>query len=442
MKKSKILFLLLMSVFYVVPLHAQSRADTKQALQKIADRIINSTSFKFINPETNKEYSSLKGVSFSMKMKVKSRYNHWHYTNGVLYIGMMELANQLNNKKYLNYVQHCMKFVFNPANLDYFRKQYQKTLKQPEGLQKVRDHSWYMFYRMIRLDDYGTMGASLIDLYQHHKNADYRSYINKAADHVMYFQPRLQDSTIARHFPHNMTVWADDLYMSVSLLARMGKLTGNPKYFDYAAKQVIHFHKYLWDPNRQLYYHCYYADTQTNGTAYWGRANGWVMMAQADLLSALPKDYPKRTELIKLFRQQVRGIARYQSKSGLWHQLLNKTDSFLETSCSAMFTYSIARGVSRGWLPKDFAQVADFGWRGLMKKEITDNGDVKNICPGTGIEPSLSVYYSRPRRTDIAMGEGPVLRAGAAILNMPHYHGGIPAYKTYHLVHDRRKNNK
>ncbi len=437
MKNKKLILPLFFILLGSLPLHAQSRAQTEKVLRKIADRIINSTPYKFINTKTKKEYSNLKGVPFSMDVKVESQYNHWHYTNGVLDIGMMELADRLNDDKYLKYVQKNMQFVFNPDNLNYFRKQYETALKEPDGLRRVSRHSWYMFFRMIRLDDYGTMAASLVDLYQHYKDPAYKAYFDKAAEHLLYFEPELKDGTIARHFPHEMTIWADDLYMSVSLLARMGKLTGDMKYFDDAARQVIQFHKYLWDPDKQLYYHCYYTDTKAHGVAYWGRCNGWMMMAQADLLSALPKDYPKRAKLIKLFQEQVRGVARYQSKSGLWHQLLDKTDSWLETSCSAIFTFSIARGVNRGWLPKDFAQVARFGWRGLLTK-ITDNGDVTDICPGTGIAPSLPAYYNRPRRTDIPMGEGPVLRAGAEILIMPRYHG-IPAYKTYHLVKDRRE---
>ena len=217
----------------------------------------------------------------------------------------------------------------------------------------------------------------------------------------------------------------------------MGNLTGKTKYFDDAVKQVQQFHQYLWDQDKQIYYHCYYTDTRHNGIAYWGRCNGWMMMAQADLLSDLPKDYPKRPLLIKMFQQEAVGIARYQSQSGLWHQLLDKTDSYEETSCSAMFTFSIARGVNRGWLEPDFAQVAYFGWKGILTK-ITDNGDVTAICPGTGIAPSLSVYYSRPPQKNIPMGEGPVLRAGAEILQLKPYHE-IPAFETYHLVKDRSK---
>lgn len=420
--------------------HVYAQSDSAQiesVLRKIADRIISQTSYQFVNTKTDATFADLKDVPFSLEVKVKSPYNDWHYTNGVLDIAMMELSHVLHDPAYENYVQKNMQFVFNPDNLDYFRRQYNMVLQQPNGLDRVSHYSWYMFFRMIRLDDYGTMAAGLIDLYQQHKDPTFLKYIDKAAHELEYAEPRLPDGTIARYFPHQMTVWADDLYMSVSLLARMGKLTGNKKYFDDAIHQILMFHHYLWNPEKQLYYHCYYTDSRHNGVAYWGRCNGWVMMAQADLLSALPENYPQRAQLIKLFRQEAEGVARCQSASGLWHQLLDKTDSYLETSCSAMFTFSIARGVKRGWLEPDFAQVAYFGWKGLLTK-IDDQGDVSGICPGTGIAPSLVVYYNRPQETNLAMGEGPVLRAGAEMIGLKPYRE-VPAYKTYHLVKDKSK---
>lgn len=421
----------------IAGINAQSKSSTEQTLKKIADRIISQTSYQFVNTRTDATYTNLKGVPFSLDVKVKSSYNDWHYTNGVLDIAMMELSQSLHDPEYENYVLKNMDFVFNPDNLSYFRKQYDSVLHQENGLDKVSHYSWYMFFRMIRLDDYGTMAASLVDLYQQHKDPAFLKYIDKAAHELEYVEPRLPDGTIARYFPHKMTVWADDLYMSVSLLARMGALTGNKKYFDDAIHQILMFHHYLWDPAKQLYYHCYYTDSKHNGVAYWGRCNGWMMMAQADLLSVLPENYPQRAQLIKLFRQEAEGVARYQSASGLWHQLLDKTDSYLETSCSAMFTFSIARGVNRGWLEPDFAEVAYYGWRGLLTK-IDDQGNVSGICPGTGIAPSLVAYYNRPEKKNIAMGEGPVLRAGAEMLSLKPYHEE-PAYKTYHLVKDRSR---
>jgi unsaturated rhamnogalacturonyl hydrolase len=432
----KLVFLIVCSMMLSAT-QAQSKEQTEAILRKISSRIIDETSYKFIDTKTGQTYDSLAGVPFSLNIKIQSRYNDWHYTNGVLNIALMELGNQLHDLQYENYVLKNMEFIFNPGNLNYLHRQYDTVLKQENGLDKVSRLSNYMVYRMIRLDDYGTMAASLIDLYQRQKNPAFKQYFDKAVHTLENAEPRLKDGTIARYFPHTMTVWADDLYMSVSLLARMGKLTGETKYFDDAVKQVLQFHKYLWDNNKQIYYHCYYTDTQHNGVAYWGRCNGWMMMAQADLLSVLPQNYPKRALLLNMFQQQAIGIARYQSQSGLWHQLLDKTDSYEETSCSAMFTFSIARGVNRGWLEPDFAQVANFGWKGILSK-ITEEGDVTAICPGTGIAPSLPVYYSRPQEKNTPMGEGPVLRAGAEILQLKPYRE-IRASETYRLVKDRSK---
>lgn len=417
--------------------NAQNDKHIESVLRKVADRIVAQTSYQFVNTKTGQTYDNLKNVPFSLDVKVKTDYNDWHYTNGVLDIAMLELANKINDQQYQKYVQQNMDFDFNPDNLNYFKKQYNEVLGQENGIEKVSKQSMYMFFRMIRLDDYGTMAASLVDLYEKDKNPLYKVYFDKAAHELMYAEPRLKDGTIARYDPHQMTIWADDLYMSVSLLARMGKLTGDHKYFDDAAHQVIQFHHYLWDATKQIYYHCYYTDDKENGVAYWGRCNGWIMMAQADLLSALPDNYPQRNKLIELFRQDVSGVARYQSNTGLWHQLLDKTDSYLETSCSAMFTYSIARGVNRGWLRPDFAQVAYYGWKGIESK-ITADGDVTSICPGTGIAPSIVAYYNRPERQNLAMGEGPVLRAGAEMIGLKPYREQ-PASSFYHLIKDRSK---
>lgn len=435
MKRTFILaFLILVTL---AATRAQSPQRIAPVLRKIADRIVHSTSREFVNTKTGQTYTDLKGVPFSLDVRVKSAYNDWHYTNGVLDIAMMELADRLQDTTYADYVWKNMQLVFNPDNLGYFRRQYDQVLKGENGLDRVSHQSWYMFFRMIRLDDYGTMAAALVDLYRRHPQADYRRYIDKAAHELEYAEPRLKDGTIARYFPHEMTVWADDLYMSVSLLARMGKLTGDSKYFDDAIHQVLKFHHYLWDSTRGIYYHCWYNDTKHHGVAYWGRCNGWVMMAQADLLSALPENNPQRPQLLKLFREQAEGIARYQSASGLWHQLLNKPDSYLETSCSAMFTFCLARGVNRGWLEPDFAQVAAYGWRGLLTR-IDAQGNVSGICPGTGIAPSLVAYYNRPERSNLAMGEGPLLRAGAEMMSLKPYREA-PAWKSYHLVKDRSK---
>ncbi len=406
-------------LFGVLSLSAQTKMSAKEAAIKIADRILASTTYEFKNTKTGEIYKSVKDLPLSMDVRVTCKYNKWHYTNGVTDIALMELADKIGDKRYDKYVLKNMNFVFNEGNLDFFHRQYDKAFKEG-GWNAIRKLSWHMIFRGKRLDDNGPMGASLIDLQLKYPDRAFLNYINATADHLNYAEPRLVDGTIARLWPHVNTIWADDSFMAISFLARMGKLTGDMKYFDDAAKQVINYTRYLCCPEKQLYYHCYHTDTKEHGVAHWSRANGWMFMAQADLLTMMPKSHPLREAIIQNFRQQARGIARYQGKDGLWHQLLDKEDSYGEITGTAMFVFGIARGVKEGWLHPDYIYVAEQGLKGMLQK-ISDDGDVTDICVGTGIMPSLSYYYNRPTQENDPMGEGPVLRALIEMIDAPKY---------------------
>ena len=406
------------------------RKSTEKILEKIADRILSETTYRFIDEETGKILKSTKDLPLKLSIKVESRYNDWHYTNGVLNLGMNELGNITGKEKYNEFVDKNFDFVFNHGDLDYFRKLYDEQKKK--DWYSVRSVNWHMFFRMIRLDDCGTLGASLIEVYTKDPRNNYKNYIDLVANHILNTETRLHDGTISRYWPHENTIWADDLFMSVAFLARLGKLTGDTKYFDDAVFQVKQYYKYLWDDEKDIFYHCYHTDIQQNGVAHWARANGWIFMAQADLLNVLPKDYQGRSDILKIFKKQAEGLSRWQSESGLWHQLLDKNDSYLETSASAMFVFGLARGVNHGWLDQDFSYVADTGWEGILSN-LDDIGNVKNICVGTGIMPALSFYYKRPVESNIPMGEGPVIRAGVEILQMERYHE-LPARDKYDRI--------
>ena len=380
----KRIFFSLALLLAVATLTAQTKMTAREAAVKIADRILASTTYEFKNTKTGEIYKSVKKLPLDMDVKVACKYNNWHYTNGVTNMALMELGDKLGDKKYEKYV-----------------------LKN-------------MIFRGKRLDDNGPMGASLIELQLKYPNDSFLGYINETAEHLNYGEPRLVDGTIARIWPHVNTIWADDAFMAISFLARMGKLTGDEKYFNDAANQVLNYNRYLWCPEKQIYYHCYHTDNKEHGVAHWSRANGWVFMAQADLLSMMPKDHPMREAVIENFRQQASGVARYQGKNGLWHQLLDKEDSYEEITGTAMFVFGIARGVKEGWLHPDFIYVAEQGLKGMMKK-ISDDGDVTSICVGTGIMPSVAYYYNRPTQENDPMGEGPVLRALIEMIDAPKY---------------------
>ncbi len=386
----------------------QSVSSDEKIVKLIAKNILENTTYDFYDPVTKKTVSQVNKDNYSGDLKIKSPYNTWNYWNGVLSIAMLDLVEYFNDDVYKEFSTKNYKFAFD--NWKIFEENYK------EGMNK-----WsYPFGQLIvtkELDDCGAMGGGLIEVYKIDKRDDYLEYINKAADHILNKQERLADGTFVRLFPYEMTLWGDDLYMSIVFLARMGDLTGDQKYFDDAAKQVINFAKYLYSSTTQLYYHCWYSDIYTNGVAHWGRANGWILLAQADLLQYLPVNHPKREELLSIFRQHIVGLSRYQSKSGLWHQLLNKSDSYLETSCSAMFTYAIAKGVNNGWIEKRYQSIAQRGWEGI-KTKVQSDGQVKDICIGTGTSTDLAFYYKRPVKLNDIHGLGAVLMAGLEVIKL------------------------
>ena len=413
--------LFLVGLMIVSGSYAQ-RGSNEAVIRAIADRILAETNREFINTKTGEKYTNLKRVTPDINVRAASRYNDWHYTNGVLNIAMLELASVLDEDKYKEWMAKNMEFAFDKHNQKFFETLYNDALTQENKWRRVREVNWHMYFRMVRLDDYGTIAASLIDLNkdERFKKKEYVDYVNKVDHHIEFYETRLPDNTIARYWPHEYSVWADDLNMSVAFLARLGEATGDMKYLDEAAFQIVQFDKYLWSPVKEVYYHDFHTSPDRNGVAHWARANGWMLMAMADLLTVLPEDHPKREPILEIYNRFVRGIAKYQSANGLWHQLLDHNDSYLETSASAMFVFGIARGVRMGWIHPDFSLVASTGWMGVRSK-IDHRANVLDICIGTGISPSLTFYYNRPVKMNHPMGEGPVIRAGIEILQMDPY---------------------
>ena len=383
---------------------AQTAEPPERIVRRVADHILATTSFAIVDPGTGGRWTTTEGLAYSPTVRVESPYNQWEYWNGVMTVGLVRLAGALHEPRYADYSRHEMAFIF--AALPYFRRQYDAGVREP---------SLFEWFRMGRLDDCGAMSAGLADVYALDPRPEYRAYLDRAAAYVSSGQMRLPDGTLARAVPRSVTLWADDLYMSVPFLARMGRITGDSRYFDDAIRQVEAFNRYLYDPAEGIYFHCWYGDERCNGVAHWGRCNGWLMMAQVELLSQLPADHPKRAELIGLLHRQVAGIARYQDAGGMWHQVLDRPDSYLESSCTAMFTYGIARAVNEGWINPGYLSVARNGWQGLSTR-IDSEGRVADICIGTGISDDIAFYYNRPRRLNDIHGLGAVLMAGVEII--------------------------
>jgi len=235
-------------------------------------------------------------------------------------------------------------------------------------------------------------------------------------------QYRLSDGTLARNSPMPNSVWADDLYMGVPCFAQMALLTGDARYFDDAANQVIQYYSRMFVAENGLYMHGWIQEMSPHPAFHWGRANGWAIMATAELLSVLPKDHPQRTQLLNIFRAHAAGLRRAQAPSGLWHQLLDRPDSYEETSSSAMFVFALTRAINKGWISRNtWSPIVLRGWNGLTTK-VNSTGQVEGTCISTGLGWDDTFYLNRPTDVNAAHGYGPIFLAGSEIIYLLQRH--------------------
>lgn len=90
-------------LFITSNLFAQQKTNTEEIVRRVANHVIDNTSFQFINNATHEKFSSTKGMDTSSDVRAESSYNKWTYVNGVLNVGMVELSHVLNDKKYADY---------------------------------------------------------------------------------------------------------------------------------------------------------------------------------------------------------------------------------------------------------------------------------------------------------------------------------------------------
>ena len=249
-------------------------------------------------------------------------------------------------------------------------------------------------------------------------NDNLRPLIDKYINYVYTKEYRLPDGTLARNRPQKNTLWLDDLYMSIPALAQMGKLTGDKKYYDDAVKQVSLFSERMFNKELNVYMHGWVEEMRVHPEFHWARANGWALMAMAELLDVLPVNHAGRTKVLAQFQAHAKGLASYQTGQGFWHQLLDKNDSYFETSATAIYAYCFARGVNKGWLDaKAYAPSALLAWNAVATK-VNEKGQVEGTCVGTGMAFDPAFYYYRPINVYAAHGYGPVLLAGAEVITL------------------------
>lgn len=392
---------------YQVPYGPAKQEDIAAVLNRIFTYLDASTPAKVIDRQSKAEIADITKLT-SGSVFEPGVFRLISYEWGVAYGAMFIASEATGDPKFKDYTIKRMNLISDVAG--YFKS---SNPSAQQGNSPVRS-----VLEPRALDDAGSMCAAMIKTFNAGGKPALRSYIDNYINYISAKQLRLADGTLARNRPLPNALWLDDLYMSVPALAQMGKLTGDNKYYDDAVKQVLQFSKRMFNKNEGLYMHGWIQDMNTHPEFYWARCNGWALLTMTELLDVLPEIHPGRPEVLSLLREHITGLAKLQSGNGLWHQLLNRTDSYLETSATAIFTYCIAHSINKGWIDAQaHGPMAVLGWNAVQTK-VNSKGEVEGTCVGTGMAFDPAFYYNRPVNVAAAHGYGPVIMAGSEMIKL------------------------
>lgn len=204
-------------------------------------------------------------------------------------------------------------------------------------------------------------------------------------------------------------LWIDDMFMITAVQAQAYRATGDQKYVDRAAKEMVFYLDQLQKPNG-LFYHA------PDVPYYWARGDGWMAVGMAELLRSLPKSNPNYERIMKGYKTMMASLLQYQTEEGMWRQLIDKPESWPETSATGMFTFAFITGIKNGWLDKEtYGKAARKAWLKLITYINADN-DITDVCEGTNKKNDYQYYLDRKKNVGDLHGQAPLLWCATALL--------------------------
>lgn len=342
-------------------------------------------------------------------------FGRWNYPLGVTMYGLLHTAIAIGSEDIKNYIKDHVQLCIDTLEYALWDKE------QYGGATSIHN----LLTSIDSLDDCGSFASMMLEVNKYLGLRDVKKVADYVGDYIYNHQSRLEDGTFFRkemmHHFHNMTMWADDLYMSVPFLVRYSQFTGDQKYLDDAANQFFGFKKRLFMPEEKIMSHVYDFKYDSKTNVPWGRGNGWVVFSMTELLEVLPEDHPKRNDLIEFLNTLCEGYLALQDDEGMWHQVLNDHESYPETSCTSMFIYAFSRGIRFGWLknPEKYVKAICKAWKGISKTSVDSNGNVYGVCRGSEFSFIADYYkYELGWNLNDTHGTGIVMLAGIEVIRL------------------------
>lgn len=298
----------------------------------------------------------------------------WNYKNDLCVIGASDLAEVTGDDRWNRYIT---------ASSGYLMVDDQTVANWKEGEHNI---------------DKVSFGRSLQILKSLTGEERYGRAVGKACG-LLKDYPRTETGNFWHKDIYPDQVWLDGLYMAMPFYARMLADTGEDRWDDIIG-QFLSAHALLWDESLGLYVHgcdvsrrADWADPVTGRSpAVWLRAEGWYLMALADVYELARGRTPRAGQLAGLLKNGIEGILKYQDeKTGMFFQVVDKADfpgNYPETSGSAMIAYALMKGVRLGILEKSDGtkgeQVLD-GIRDTYLKKEPDGYHLYGICASAGL---------------------------------------------------------
>ena len=229
-----------------------------------------------------------------------------------------------------------------------------------------------------------TLAGHLVfaELAERTSDARYVELVRKAADTGFTETGEMKES-----MPYHGEM-SDSFFMAIPLLAKAGKLTGERKYFDMAARHFEFMRSLVQRPDG-LYRHSPLTD------AAWGRGNAFAALGLALAMSDFPADHPAYEPMVSALVQHLNGLIPLQNEDGLWRQVVDHPGSYAEFSATAMIGVAIMRGIRNGWLDAStYRPVVDRAWHAIVER-VGPDGVLFDVCESTNKQPTLDAYLDR-----------------------------------------------
>ena len=350
---------------------------------------------------------------FETKNNPNRKYDDGEWDYDVAYMGAAIAKLESVDKKYRKYLDDYINhFIQDDGSILGYQK-------EDYNIDKINPAKClFMYYDETGDEKYKIAIETFVDQMRHHPKTATGGYWHKNI------------------YPNQM--WLDGIYMASPFLAEYSKEFNQPKWFDVVAHQILLIYDKTYDPETGLLYHAQdeskqqqWADPETGLSDYfWGRSIGWYIMAIVDVMDYFPENHPERDTILSIFRSTMDAVLKVRDKeSGVWYQILNLPDregNYLEGSCSAMFTYAIAKAAKKGYIEPSYLDTANVCFDAVVNSFITEDkeGYVKmnNICGGAGLggnpyrDGSFEYYVTEQIVVNDCKGVAPFIDA-AIVLN-------------------------